>query len=114
MAFEEKQAELRELGVSLFAAAVDPEEKVQEIVDGGISFPMGFGVDRATGDALGAWWDERGDFIQPSEFVIRQDGIVLHSTYSASPIGRTDPGDVFSLLSFLEARRKRKAAKSEN
>lgn len=94
------------MGVSVFAATVDSEEKVQEIVDGGISFPMGFGVTREDGDRLGSWWDERRNFIQPSEFVIDKRGVVLHSTYSASPIGRTDPGDVLSILKFLEARKK--------
>ena len=106
-AFEEKQAELAELGVSVYAAAVDSEEKTREVADAGITFPLGHGVDRALADRIGAWWDERRGFIQPSEFVIRQDGTVLHSTYSASPIGRTDPGDVVSLLGFLEARRKK-------
>ncbi len=104
--FEEKKRELADLGVSVYAAAVDPEEKCKEVADSGISFPIGFGVSREIGDELGAWWDERRDFIQPSEFVISRDGKVLCSTYSSSPIGRLDPGDVISLLGFIEARRK--------
>ncbi len=98
----------------MFAAAVDSEEKTREVVDSGLSFPVAHGVTRATGEALGAWWDERRGYIQPSEFVIQRDGVVVHSTYSSSPIGRTDPGDVLSMLGFLEARRKAKEAKQSS
>ena len=35
----------------------------------------------------------------------------MHATYSSSPIGRLDPGDVLSLLGFLLARKKAKAEK---
>ncbi len=106
--FEEKKAELAELGVSVYAAAVDPEEKSKEVADSGISFPLGYGVTREIGERLGSWWDEGRDFIQPSEFVISQGGRILSSTYSSSPIGRTDPGDVISLLRFMAARRKQR------
>ena len=106
--FEEKRTQLTELGVSIYAASVDPEEKCKEVADSGISFPLGFGVTREIGDELGAWWDERRDFIQPSEFVFSRDGRILSSTYSSSPIGRVDPGDVVSMLGFLEARRKQR------
>ena len=111
-AFEEKKQELAELGVSVFAASVDSEEKTREVADSGVGFPLGYGVTRELADRIGAWWDERRGFIQPSEFVIDQKGMVLHSTYSASPIGRTDPGDVVSLLGFLAARRKSTQATS--
>lgn len=110
-AFEEKRAELEALGISVFAASVDSAEKTQEVKASGLGFPLGHSVTRAQGDAIGAWWEERRDFIQPSEFVIDRKGNVLHSTYSASPIGRTDPGDVLSLIGFLEARKKAKAEK---
>lgn len=113
-AFEEKKNELAALGVSVFAASVDSVEKTQEVLDSGLSFPIGHGVSRELGDKLGAWWEERRDFIQPSEFVIDNEGLVLHSTYSASPIGRTDAGDVVSLLGFLEARKKARAEKKAN
>ena len=107
-AFEEKKDELAARGVSVFAAAVDSEEKTKEVADSGLSFPIGHGVTRETGDALGAWWDERRDFIQPSEFLIDQWGRVLHATYSTGPIGRVDPADLLSMLQFLEARKKKK------
>lgn len=111
-AFEEKKSELAAKGISVFAASVDSPEKTKEVSDSGPSFPIGHSVQRELGDRIGAWWDTRRDFIQPSEFVIDREGRVLHSLYSASPIGRTDPGDVLSLIGFFEARRKAKAAKA--
>ena len=51
--------------------------------------------------AIGAWWEERRNHIQPSEFILRQDGRVLASTYSSSPVGRMDPAETEALLKFL-------------
>ena len=110
--FEKKKAELEAEGISVFAAAVDDTEKTAE-VQKDVSFPVCHGVTRDVGDKLGSWWDERRDFIQPSEFVIRQDGTVVSATYSSAPIGRVEAGDVLSLLGFLKKMRAAKAAKKD-
>jgi peroxiredoxin len=107
-AFEEKKGELAELGVSVYAASVDSEEKSAEVAGSGITFPLGWGVSREIGDRLGSWWDERRDYIQPSEFVIRQDGRILQSSYSSGPLARTHPDDVLSMIKFLKARAEQK------
>lgn len=57
---------------------------------------------RADGDAIGAWWEERRDHIQPSEFVLNSKGMVMFSTYSNSPVGRMDPAETLTLLQFLK------------
>ena len=62
---------------------------------------------RADGDAMGSWWEERRDHIQPSEFVITKTGKVMMSTYSNSPIGRMDPEEALTLIQFLNAQRAR-------
>ena len=108
--FEEKKDELAALGVSVYAAAVDSEEKSKEVANSGISFPLAYGVTREIGEKLGSWWDERRDFIQPSEFLFSQNGKIVCSSYSSSPLARTDPGDVVSLLGFIESRRKKREA----
>lgn len=72
---------------------------------GPLSFPVGHGVTRAEGDALGAWWEPRRGHIQPSEFVLTGSGRVLASTYSNSPVGRMDPAETLSLLKLLSARK---------
>ncbi len=92
--------------MSIFAASVDALDKTEEVAKG-LSFPVGWGVDRELGNSIGAFWDERRDFIQPSEFVINQKGRVLSSTYSSSPIGRADPEEALVLLNFLIQSRKK-------
>ena len=70
-----------------------------------LEIPIAYGVNRDQGNALGAWWDERRNFIQPSEFVLSQSGRVMFSTYSNSPVGRMDPAETLTLLQFLNAQK---------
>ena len=70
-----------------------------------LGYPVAFGMTRRHADAIGAWWEERRNHIQPSEFVLSQSGRVLMSTYSNSPIGRMDPAEALTLIKFLNARR---------
>lgn len=80
---------------------MDDAEKTQEVA-GALSFPVFHGVTRAQGDAIGAWWEERRDHIQPSEFIVNQRGRVLGSTYSNSPVGRMDPQETLTLIKFIK------------
>ncbi len=105
--YEQQREELEALGVKVYAASVDSEEKTKEVADSGISFPIAHGVTRDDAERLGAWWDGRRNFIQPSEFVVGRGGRILSSTYSSGPIGRLDAGDAIALVKILEARRKR-------
>lgn len=70
-----------------------------------LNFPVAFGMTRSDGDAMGAWWDERRDHIQPSEFILTQSGKVMMSTYSNSPVGRMDPAETLTLIQFINAQR---------
>ena len=87
------------------AASHDAPEKAEE-VGNSLPFPVAHGVSREQGDLLGAWWDEKNDFMQPSEFILNHRGRVIHSTYSSSPVGRTDPAEVLVLLNFLKSRQR--------
>lgn len=71
-----------------------------------LNFPVAFGVTREDGNRLGAWWEERRDFIQPSEFVLNPAGKVMFSTYSNSPVGRMDPAETLTLIEFLNSQRR--------
>ena len=84
---------------------MDSEEKTLEVA-APLGFPVAHGVTREVGDALGSWWDERRDHIQPSEFVLTAKGRVMMSTYSNSPVGRMDAGETLSLLQMMAERRK--------
>jgi len=70
-----------------------------------LGFPIAYGVTREQADAIGAWWEDRRDIIQPSEFVLDGDGKVLSATYSTGPVGRMDAGDALKLVKFLERKR---------
>ena len=83
---------------------MDSEEQTLEVA-ADLNFPVAYGMTREMGDKIGAWWEERRDHIQPSEFMLRQDGRVMGSTYSNVPIGRMDPEETLNLMKFLASRR---------
>lgn len=99
--FEYLKNQLLAAGAGVVAASVDPIEKSKDVA-AGFSFPLGYGVTRAQADQLGSWWEERRQFVQPSEFMVR-DGKVLAASYSAGPLGRFDAVDVLKLIGFYEA-----------
>jgi len=59
-------------------------------------------MQRRDGNLIGAFWDERRNHIQPSEFILRGNR-VLASTYSNSPVGRMDPEETLSLISYIDS-----------
>ena len=81
---------------------MDSLEKTQEVAEP-LNFPVAYGVTREIGNALGSWWEERRDFIQPSEFVLNLQGKVMFSTYSNSPVGRMDPAETLTLIKYLNS-----------
>ena len=104
--FEERKDELAAEGISVIAASVDDLEKSLE-VQADLGFPVVHGVTRDVADAIGAWWDARRDFIQPSEFILGAGGRVLSATYSTGPVGRLDAQDALSLVRILKSRSKK-------
>ena len=88
-AYEEKKAELEALGATVYAAAVDSEEQVKEVIERGLTFPVGYGVTKELAESIGAWWsDDRGGYIQPAEFLLGRGGVVLGAMYASGPVGR--------------------------
>jgi alkyl hydroperoxide reductase subunit AhpC len=102
--YEERREAFSEQGVSVIAGTVDTQEQSAGVAEP-LGFPVAYGMTRADGDAIGAWWDERRDHIQPSEFILSKSGKVLMSTYSNSPIGRMDPEEALTLIKFINAQR---------
>jgi len=91
---------LDKLGVSVYAASADTGDNSSSVADE-LSFSVGEGVDRKVADSIGAWWEERRDIIQPSEFLMRGDGTIIQASYSDGPLGRTLAEDVCGLVGFL-------------
>ena len=100
--------EFAEIGATVIAGTVDTQEQTSEVA-ADLSFPVAYGMTREQGDSVGAWWEERRDHIQPSEFVLTANGTVMMSAYSNSPVGRMDPDETLTLLQFLTARRAQKS-----
>ena len=103
--FAKLKPELDALGVTVFAASVDPEDKSKPVADE-INFPLGYGVTSAQADLLGSWWEERRQIIQPSEFILNAESKVIGSSYSDGPLGRIEAADVVRLVNFYEAQKK--------
>ena len=104
--FNERLEALGEADVSVVAASVDNIDNAKKIADGK-DFSFGYGVTRDTADALGSWWEDRRQIIQPSEFVVNgETGKVVLSSYSDGPLGRLDAGDVVRLVNFYESQAK--------
>lgn len=91
------------MNVSVFPASVDPIEKAKEVAEE-IGMPVGYGVTREIADQLGAWWEERRQIIQPSEFVLGPENKVLASSYSDGPVGRLLAHDALALIKFVVSR----------
>lgn len=95
---------LESIGAKVVAASVDEIDKAKEVADE-VSFPVAHGVTREMADALGSWWEDRRGIIQPSEFIVGEDGKVIASSYSSGPIGRVDAADVVKIINFYESRK---------
>ena len=106
--FNEYKGDLDELGVQIIAASVDDAEMAAE-VQVGLDFPVAYGVTREQADSIGAWWEDRRQIIQPSEFVLDSKGAVVHATYSTGPIGRVDAPDAVKLIRFIESQKEKKS-----
>ena len=102
--YAELKDEFDKLGVKVVAASVDPIDKAQEVADE-VNFPVGYGVSRDVANALGSWWEDRRQIIQPSEFIVGADGNVVACSYSDGPLGRIDAGDVIKMVNFYESRK---------
>jgi peroxiredoxin len=102
--FEEVKAELDAIGAKIVAASVDPIDKAREVA-AEVSFPIGYGVTRATADTLGAFWEDRRSIVQPAEFIVGADGKIVVSSYSDGPLGRIDGEDAVKLIKFYESRK---------
>lgn len=68
-----------------------------------LSFPVAYGIQDDSINKLGAFQGVRQEetYIQPAEFILNPDGVVMASMYSSTPLGRMNPKEV---LQFLKSR----------
>ena len=96
------------MGLSIIAASVEPQEQVMQMaVNAGVNYPMAYGVTPDDAALLGSWWsDDRGGYIQPTEFLLGRGGTVLGAMYASGPVGRISPDEA---VHFIEGRERRRA-----
>ena len=91
------------MGTTIIAVSVDNQEQAQEVKDKGLSFTVAYGATRADADLIAAWWSEdRGGYIQPSEFLLGQGGVVLGVMYASGPVGRMGADEAIRLITRRE------------
>lgn len=105
--WEEKSKELDSLGCSVVAVSADNLEHAQKMQrESGAQFPIAYDVAREEAETLGAWWsDERGGFVQPTEFLLGRGGTVLGSLYASGPVGRMSADEALYAIRNRERRR---------
>ena len=105
-AYEEKKSELEALGATIYAASVDSLELAQEVAGKGLTYSLGYGVSKEQADSLGSWWSEdRGGYVQPSEFLRGRGGVVLGAMYASGPVGRMGADEVVRAITRRERMR---------
>ncbi len=102
--FEKHKKALEQINASIVSGSVDTGEHSSEVAKE-VSFPIAEGVTREIADVLGSWWEDRRQIIQPSEFILDENGKVVISSYSDGPLGRMEAEDVLRLINFYESRK---------
>ena len=105
--WEENSEELESLGCSVVAVSSDSLEHAKKMQgESGAKFPIAYEVTQEQVEALGAWWaEERGGFVQPTEFLLGRRGIVLGSLYASGPVGRMSADEALYAIRSRERRR---------
>lgn len=105
--WEENSSELESLGGSVIAVSSDSLEHAQKMQsESGAQFPIAYEVTREQVEALGAWWaEERGGFVQPTEFLLSRGGVVFGSLYASGPVGRMSVSEALYSIRNRERRR---------
>jgi len=103
--FSELANDLKERNITVVAASSDAQDKAAEMA-AEVGFPIGYGVDQATIESVGGYWEPRRNFAQPAEFIITPAGKIAQLSYSDGPLARTEASDVLKLVDFLERQKK--------
>lgn len=102
--FEARREAFAQQGVKIVAGSVDDAKKTTPIAEN-LGFPVAINMSQDDGAAMGSWWEEKRQIIQPSEFLLSAGGKIMISAYSNGPIGRMDPAETLSLVKYLNEQR---------
>lgn len=100
---------MENLDCTVYAVSVDTIEGAHKAVsEGSLTFPVGYGLSKDDGDAVGIWWGNHpsyGEHTQPAEFLLGRGGVVLGSMYASGPIGRIGVDEAIRQITSRERRR---------
>lgn len=94
---------LKELGVRVAAASVDPVDNVRSLKEGlRVRFPMYAEVDAAAVSAATGAHMQTGDktFLHATGFLINPEGLIINAVYSTGPIGRFTASEILRKVRF--------------
>ena len=81
-------------------------EQAKEVAGKDVTFNLAYGATREDSDRIGAWWSEdRGGYIQPTEFLLGRGGVVLGSMYASGPVGRMGADEAIRMINYRERQR---------
>jgi len=99
--FNEHLDELKALNASVVAISAESPEKAAEVA-ATVSIPVACGLTKQQAHSIGSWWEDRRSIVQPSDFVLNENGLVLSATYSTGPVGRLEAVDAVRFIQFQE------------
>jgi alkyl hydroperoxide reductase subunit AhpC len=94
---------LKELGVRVAAASVDPVENVRSLREGlRVRFPMYGEVDAAAVSAATGAHMQTGEktFLHATGFLVKPEGAIVNAVYSTGPIGRFTASEILRKVRF--------------
>ncbi len=103
-AFDALKSEFDALNTTVLGASVDSVDRAGKI-QADLDIPIAYGVTREQADSMGSWWEDGRSFVQPSEFILGENGQVVSATYSTGPVGRLMPEDALMLIKFYESQK---------
>lgn len=104
--FGAEKPALDALGVKVVALSVDDEAAGAALVaKQGLGFPVGHDADAdAIATATGAFTNAAPHYLQPTAFILGQDGLVMAAVYSTQAVGRLRATEVIKFVEFMKSR----------
>ena len=90
----------------VLAASVDNIEDATKIVkDNQLTFPVAYGADaKEISSVTGAFYEEDKSFTHATGFLFNREGKIIVASYSTGAIGRLNPQDCITLITYLQAK----------
>jgi peroxiredoxin len=102
--FQRALGEIEARNALVVAASVDSADDARKMVEhGGLTFPVGYGLDaKAIAAQTGCSYEATDLFLQKTAFVVRPGGEIARANYSSGPTGALTPADTIQSLDFFQ------------